>query len=206
MTMKHAGSRLVYLARHGETGLNRTGYIRGHADPALDPNGLTQAEALCRILARVGPVDIACSPLARAVQTAEKIAQAAHLAVNVDERLIDREFGQWTGFLEAKVASWGGAASLAPGVERDAAILERAMPASEAAADAADAGPVVLVTHDAIIRALFAPLDPVAAKGQIPTGSWSLLTRCDGQWAVGPVGSLEEVLVAVPHGQRGQLR
>lgn len=193
--------RTVYLVRHGQTGLNRTGYIRGHANPPLDATGVAQAEEVGRILARVEPVKIVASPLTRAVQTADAIAAAASLSTSVDERLIDREFGQWTGYLEAKVAALWGTAANAPGVETDEAIVARAMPALEAAADAAQTGPVVLITHDAVIRALLVPLSPAAASTPLPTGCWSLLIRSDGDWAVVTIG---KSAAAVPQGEGGR--
>ena len=111
MAMNHAEPRNVYLVRHGQTRLNRTGCIRGHANPPLDAEGLAQADAVGRVLAQVQPMKIASSPLDRAIQTAAAIVEAAHLGTRVDERLLDRDFGQWTGFLEAKVAAlWGTAA------------------------------------------------------------------------------------------------
>lgn len=161
-------SRTVYLVRHGQTGLNRTGYIRGHANPPLDTHGEDQAHEVGLVLARVRPVKIASSPLARAVQTAGAVAEAAHLVTSVDQRLIDRDFGQWTGFLEAKVAALWGTAASAPGVETDDSIVQRAMPALEDAADAAEAGPVVLVTHDAVIRALLVSLSPPRPESSCP--------------------------------------
>ncbi|MDO5752013.1 histidine phosphatase family protein [Arthrobacter sp.] len=180
--------RTVYLVRHGQTGLNRTGYIRGHANPPLDTHGEDQAHEVGRVLARVRPVKIASSPLARAVQTAGAVAEAAHLVTSVDQRLIDRDFGQWTGFLEAKVAALWGTAASAPGVETDDSIVQRAMPALEDAADAAEAGPVVLVTHDAVIRALLVSLSPAAAGIELPTGCLSVLTRSGGEWTVVSIG------------------
>ena len=180
--------RTVYLVRHGQTGLNRTGYIRGRANPPLDAHGVDQAHEVARALARVRPVSIASSPLARAVQTAGAIADAAHLGTSVDQRLIDRDFGQWTGFLEAKIAALWGTAAKAPGVETDDSIVQRAMPALEDAADAAKAGPAVLVTHDAVIRALLVSLSPAAAGFELPTGCLSLLNRSGGEWTVVSIG------------------
>ena len=74
------------------------------------------------------------------------------------------------------------------------------MPALEDAANAAETGPAVLVTHDAVIRALLVPLSPDAASATFPTGCWSLLTRSGAQWAVGPIGQNG---AGAPHSEGG---
>ena len=71
------GPTLIYLARHGQTPLNESGVLRGLADPPLDETGQDQAQ---RLGARLGPLGlwaVISSPLLRARQTAQPVAERA---------------------------------------------------------------------------------------------------------------------------------
>ena len=88
---------LVYLARHGQTPLNESGVLRGQADPPLDETGLGQAQRLRAALGPLGLWAIISSPLLRARQTAQPVAERAGLEVTTGQCLVDRDYGQWTG-------------------------------------------------------------------------------------------------------------
>ena len=87
----------MYLVRHGQTALNAAGVLRGLLDPPLDETGQRQARWLGTALAPRKPSAIIASPLRRARQTAQPIADLAGLDVATDRRLIDRDYGQWSG-------------------------------------------------------------------------------------------------------------
>lgn len=91
MKISRQGTKEVYLARHGETGPNTGGYIRGRANPPLDEAGIAEARALAASLATKQPVAVISSPLQRAVQTASFIAQALEVTPTTDERFNDRD-------------------------------------------------------------------------------------------------------------------
>lgn len=82
----------VFLPRHGRTALNAAGLLRGRLDPGLDAVGVLQALALAGVLGYQDLQLIVSSPLVRAVETAKKVALRAGLEVEVDERLVDRDF------------------------------------------------------------------------------------------------------------------
>ncbi len=85
------------LFRHGQTEWNVGERFRGHADLALDETGLTQAQ---EIAARLKDEDIRAiysSPLRRARQTAQPLADALHLSVQTHEGLGDIDFGALEG-------------------------------------------------------------------------------------------------------------
>jgi probable phosphomutase (TIGR03848 family) len=91
---------LVLVVRHGltaSTGTALTGWTPGIS---LDDRGRAQAKAVGARLADV-PVDaIISSPLERCHQTAEAIADARdgpRLAVQVEERVGECHYGDWTG-------------------------------------------------------------------------------------------------------------
>ncbi|PYI65150.1 histidine phosphatase family protein [Arthrobacter livingstonensis] len=150
----------VYLVRHGKTGLNAGHYIRGHANPALDQAGLVEAHALATVLATKRLVQVISSPLDRAADTARIIAETSRVPHSTDDRFTDRDYGPWTGYSEFTVAGRWGSPGQAPGVEGTESVLARARPALDAVLDTAPGGPVAVVTHNAVIRALLADLAP----------------------------------------------
>jgi hypothetical protein len=107
---------LVYLVRHGQTPLNESGVLRGLLDPPLDEAGHLQAGRLGAVLGPQMPSVIVASPLLRARQTAQPVADRAGRDVTTDGRLLDRDYGLWTGTdREAVVARWGyGGAGVRP--------------------------------------------------------------------------------------------
>lgn len=116
---QQAGSLLptLFLCRHGETALNASGRLRGLSDPHLDAAGRRQAEALATTLAPTRPMAIRASPLRRTVQTAEAIAAACELTVQVCDDLIDRDYGPQNGRPAHEVTTTWGSVDHAPGVE-----------------------------------------------------------------------------------------
>jgi broad specificity phosphatase PhoE len=87
----------IYLIRHGQTAWNKEEIFRGRTDIGLDETGLKQAELVGRFLKNVKLDEIYSSPLSRAWQTAEKIAQFQNLKVQSLEGIIDMSFGDWEG-------------------------------------------------------------------------------------------------------------
>jgi broad specificity phosphatase PhoE len=165
--------RIIYLARHGETSWNREGRWQGHTDIALNEAGLVQARALGEFLrARgIGPRigRIYASDLVRARQTAE--AAAAILGVTevvVDAALRERSFGIFEGLTRSECEqrypdhwrSYRSEPSLVPpGAESQDALAARMQEAVTRAVvrrNAADDGPVLIVSHGGSIRTLIA--------------------------------------------------
>ncbi|HCR48772.1 MAG TPA: histidine phosphatase family protein, partial [Bacteroidetes bacterium] len=90
----------IYLTRHGETDLNRAGIVQGRGVNApLNENGLIQAEALRERLSNVWLDAVYCSPLLRAVQTAETVVRS-HPYLN-PRKMTDLEEISW-GICEGK--------------------------------------------------------------------------------------------------------
>lgn len=92
----------IYLARHGQTDWNLEHKAQGRTDIPLNKTGVKQAEELRE---RIKDLDFdVCyaSPLSRAKQTAE-IAVDGRCEIIFDERLMEREYGDYEGKL---VNSW----------------------------------------------------------------------------------------------------
>jgi len=93
----------ILLIRHGLTSWNEEKRFRGRADVPLSDIGLAQGRALAQRLAPE-PIDaVYTSPLTRAVETAKAVAEPHGLEPAVLERLIDIDYGEWEGRLEAEV-------------------------------------------------------------------------------------------------------
>jgi broad specificity phosphatase PhoE len=97
---------VILLIRHGNTKFNKEKIFRGHTDIPLDDTGLDQAEKTGKMLSGINISNIYCSPLSRAVQTADKISEYQKQPVGVIEEkgFLDLSFGDWEGksFKEAR--------------------------------------------------------------------------------------------------------
>ena len=99
------GLRLV-LVRHGVTDWNREGRFQGHLDPGLSDAGRHEAALVAARLAedeRLRPTRIVSSSLGRALATATPIADAAGVAVEADDRLMEIGQGEWEGHTHAEL-------------------------------------------------------------------------------------------------------
>lgn len=152
---------MIVLARHGETPANRRGLILGRADPELTDHGRSQAATMARALAREHPVAVVSSPLRRARQTAESIASATGLAMEVDERLIEVDWGElegrpYLGMAPAGLIAAESGSPVAEGGESLASLRERVAPCCEELLERAGSGLVVAVSHVSPIKAAVA--------------------------------------------------
>ena len=94
----------LLLIRHGQTEWNNDSRAQGHTDVALDETGMRQS-ALLGAAFETGDIDLVLSSdLRRSRQTAEPIAAAAGVPLELDSRLRERTFGDWEGHLYSQVA------------------------------------------------------------------------------------------------------
>ena len=190
---KPADRTLVYLVRHGQTPLNESGVLRGLLDPPLDETGRQQAARLAAVLGPQKPRAVVASPLLRARQTAQPIADRAGVDVTADERLLDRDYGQWTGAdRDTVVARWG-TVDHAPGVEPQAAVRDRAVHGLTEIGRRNHGGTAVVVSHDAVNRQLLVAFDPgLGDPDTLPqdNGCFNTLELRTGTWIVLSVSEL----------------
>ncbi|HEY5171127.1 MAG TPA: histidine phosphatase family protein [Acidimicrobiia bacterium] len=124
---------MIAFVRHGQTELNRGGRLQGRIDAPLSDLGAEQAAALARGFASEPVTRVLSSPLQRARDTAAGIAARHGLAVEVDERLIELDYGSWDGLALADVspddwASWRNDPEFAPpGGERLSDVTARVL-------------------------------------------------------------------------------
>ena len=89
---------LLLLIRHGENDYVKTSKMAGRLPGVhLNERGLQQADALKDALANVPLKAVYASPLERAVETAEPIAKAHNLEVQLHPDLMDTDIGSWQG-------------------------------------------------------------------------------------------------------------
>lgn len=87
----------ILLTRHGQTEWNALKKVQGKADIELNKNGIEQANNIKVILKNENIDLIVCSPLTRAMQTAKIINNGRNLPIVFDERLSERNFGEFEG-------------------------------------------------------------------------------------------------------------
>jgi probable phosphoglycerate mutase len=147
---------VIVFARHGQTAPNRDGLVLGRADPELTEEGRRQAALLAETLAGEPVTAILTSPLLRARQTAEAVAAACGLAVTVDERLVEIDWGAWEGrpagsLAVSDVDRWRADEGTAPEGESLASLTGRV---ESFCLDTLDAeGTTVAVSHVSPIKA-----------------------------------------------------
>ena len=100
--------RRLLLLRHAQSTWNAEGRWQGHADPPLSPEGKQTAKAAAPQYSHISRV--VSSPLVRATETAEIIAESSgtsHIATHPG--LTERDLGEWTGLTRSEVEErWPG--------------------------------------------------------------------------------------------------
>ena len=159
---------MLILVRHGQSEANAAGLLLGRLDSPLTELGRQQAKVLGEVLALrdPAPVQLVTSPLLRARETADAIADAlrggrsgGRVEVTVDERFVELDYGELDGKapgdLEAGV--WDGWRSDAgwrpPGGETLDEVSARVASACEELAPEAAGHDVVIVSHVSPIKA-----------------------------------------------------
>ncbi|WP_305095050.1 histidine phosphatase family protein [Prescottella sp. R16] len=128
----------VILLRHGRSTANTSRTLAGRSSGvALDDVGVEQAKAVVERLAGVPVEEIVHSPLLRCEQTVAPLATDRGLEPRVEERLVEVDYGQWTGralqeLVEEplwKVVQQHASAAVFPGGEGIAQVQARAVAA-----------------------------------------------------------------------------
>lgn len=92
----------ILLTRHGQTEWNLLKKVQGKADIELNKKGIEQANNIKNILSNENIDLILCSPLIRAIQTAKIINSDRNIPMIIDERLSERDFGEFEGMLNTE--------------------------------------------------------------------------------------------------------
>ena len=159
-----APPRRLLLVRHGQSVWNADGRWQGQADPPLSPLGEEQARDAAPRLAAFGFSRLLASDLQRARRTAELVADALRLPVELDPDLREIDVGDWTGMTRAEIearwpgelADWseGRSQSTIGGETRSHLTARACSSLLRVAADGEPGDRVLLVSHGALIRNL----------------------------------------------------
>ncbi len=165
---------VIVALRHAPTAWNRDRRLQGRTDVALDEEGVAVA-ARWRIEPDWAGYRILSSPLQRARMTASILFPDAE--IGIDRRLIEMDFGAWEGkrLADLRADPTEDAAARedlgldfkAPGGESPREVQARIQPLLVRLAELRR--PTVLVTHKAVIRALYALASGWAMIGKPPT-------------------------------------
>jgi broad specificity phosphatase PhoE len=168
-------SRLIYLARHGETEWNAIGKLQGHTDVPLNEAGRAQARALAEELASRKVATVTTSDLSRARETGAIVAARLSLpAPRIDPELRERRFGIFEGLTRDECttqhpeawSAWVAASASPPGGEaREDAVL-RITRALTRIVEGSGEGPTLVISHGGVMRlwllaSLGAPVPPI---------------------------------------------
>lgn len=165
----------LILLRHTKP-LGADGVCYGRTDLALADGFAADLQRLLIDLPQFAR--IVTSPLLRCRRLAEAIGQERGQTVNIDDRLIEMDFGtwenrRWAEISHAEVEQWR--SNFLHGKPHGGESVAELAARAQAAFDAASAGPVpaLAVTHSGIIRAAMAATgDPEGWQATTEFGHW----------------------------------
>lgn len=175
------------LVRHGQTDWNAQLRLQGSSDIPLNAIGIAQAKSAAAKL-NISDWDvIAASPLSRAKDTAQAIAEILGLRVVIIPELIERSFGEAEGLSHTEWRTRFESKEPIPGLESMEELEARSNRLLEIIANEYDGLRVLGVSHGSLIRKLV----KIASQGELPLSndrlenlSLNRLSHQDGQWSV----------------------
>jgi broad specificity phosphatase PhoE len=154
-------SRSFLCLRHGVTDWNAQGRFQGRTDVPLNDEGISQAQAVADRLRKLSFDHVVSSPLLRALKTAEIIATAVGKPLDVDDGIIECDFGSLEGTSIAETMKAHGLRTvedlvsiLPPGGEPWPTISARALDCVSRWLDRHPEAVILFVCHDAVMQAM----------------------------------------------------
>jgi broad specificity phosphatase PhoE len=179
------------------------------SDPELSEEGIEQAKRLPDALARFPIARIVSSPQRRAVQTAQPVADALGLTVEIDDRVAeyDRDLAHYTPIEEASQEDLQRLIEghLPGGVDEDAFIARVKAGVADIAASAEHDDTVAVFSHGGVINALVHDImrtERLLCVQVDYAGVTRLLSSRDGRLGVASVNGTEHVWDLLPRNQR----
>jgi broad specificity phosphatase PhoE len=179
------------------------------SDPNLSEQGIEQAKRLPDALARFPIGRLVSSPQRRALQTAQPVADALGMSVDVDERLAEYDYGlsHYTPIEEASEEDLKRLMSgQLPGDVDDSAFIARAVAGIADVVAAADHDDTVAVfSHGGVINALVhvtMRTERLLCVGVDYAGITRLLSSREGKLSVASINGTEHVWDLLPRNLR----
>lgn len=161
---------ILYLVRHGETVTNKSGLIQGQRDVELSDKGIEEAEELKDLISSLDIDIVISSPLKRAIDTAKIITDNKY-PINIDDRIIERDWGLIEGIKFTEVDSfknWNFSENTDDNqIERVQDFLKRL---SEFLEDLRSKYPdkkVLVVAHSAVLRGMHYIINGIPEDGDL---------------------------------------
>ena len=85
----------IWIARHGQTRLNKMRLMQGRTDEPLNETGIAQAKAARKKIGYIRFDAVYASPLDRAIVTGSIIGNVDTSDIIIDNRLIEADFGKY---------------------------------------------------------------------------------------------------------------
>jgi broad specificity phosphatase PhoE len=187
-SLAHGASEIL-LVRHADAVPDEGTHNDGHSyrDLPLSTRGRAQARALAQRLSAGAVGAIYASPLLRARETAQAVAEATGCDVSYDERLREVEIGglneprhpaEFGAHLDrlAEMAIRHGGWSQIPGTEGSGAIRTRMREAIDAVVEANAGKRIVVVSHAGAINAYLAGVLDMRSDFFFPAANTSIST------------------------------
>jgi len=178
---------ILGLLRHGQTDWNIDLRLQGSSDIPLNETGRNQAAVAGATFSREDWDIIISSPLSRARDTAQIVAQQLNMPVVIVPELVERSFGIAEGFSHSEWRKMYEANEHIEGLESLEDLRSRCELLLQLVATEYDGLRVLAISHGALIRKVLR----IVSNNQIPQdgdrlGNVSLnkLVHADGYWAI----------------------
>ncbi|MGD8330881.1 MAG: histidine phosphatase family protein [Acidobacteriota bacterium] len=152
----------IYLIRHGVTASNLEQRYMGRSEEPLSNDGRLQARRLALRLADTELAALYCSPLRRAQETAEIVAQPQALRPQMAADFTEIDLSRWQGLNAGEIAArdaeawrtWcvDPARLRLPGIESFEELRQRVRRGIRALVKRHADSAVAVVTHDGVVR------------------------------------------------------
>ena len=183
MTNTHLG-----LLRHGQTDWNINFLLQGVTDIPMNQTGIEQVKLAAQAIRAEDWDVVLTSPLSRARQTAEIIAnQHGYTEIIEQDLLIERSFGEAEGLSHEQWRAKYSNLDVIPGGESRTQLAERSRLLLETISKELAGKRVLAISHGALIRALIA----IASNNELPrdgerlgNASLNVVKHIDNSWQV----------------------
>lgn len=162
----------IYFVRHGQTENNIRKKLAGIVNVSLNENGIKQAELIAEELKDERFDFVFCSPLKRAIDTANIINKYHGKNIEINESLIERNFGELAGHSHVSVDrkilwNYYKDKCLYPDIESVKEVFERVNLFIEHLLKNYDGKSVLIVAHSGVFRPFYYYKNSIPADGNL---------------------------------------